>query len=464
MIPTSSLSLTQAVHFQLMRHLFPGDGKEAAAVLVCTRVPGGRLRLLVKHVIPVPYAACSRRDEVSITWPSEFIEQGVDLAQKRELALVLIHSHPGGFPEFSAVDDRSDQEIVPCLFAACGDIHGTAVMLPNGVIFGRTYDKEMAPSVIDLVSVVGSDLKFFWVNDHSRSVKRPIAFTNDMTNELGYLTVTVIGVSGTGSIVAEQLCRLGFGKVYLIEFDTVEEKNLNRILNTVKSDADQKLPKVHVFANRANQYRATQYVFPINANVFSREGVTALAESDVVFSCVDRLRARSIADLAAKAFLLPLFDVGVGISTRNDEKLGLTIDEAAGRIDFIHPEGSSLFDRGVYTAATLQAEALLESDPNAHADQVRRGYIEGIPEQAPSVISLNMRAASATVMEFIARAYPFRQEPNSRYARTHFMLAEAIEEFTSEAEFTARKSPLLARGNEEPLLGLPALGPEAGEK
>lgn len=137
---------------------------------------------------------------------------------------------------------------------------------------------------------------------------------------------------------------------------------------------------IHVFANRANQYREAPYVFPINANVFSREGVTALAESDALFSCVDKLRARSIADLAAKAFLLPLFDVGVGISTRNDEKLGLVIDEAAGRIDFIHPDGSSLFDRDIYTAATLQEEALLESDPDAHADQIRRGYIEGIPE------------------------------------------------------------------------------------
>jgi hypothetical protein len=192
--------------------------------------------------------------------------------------------------------------------------------------------------------------------------------------------------------------------------------------------------------------------------------VIAIAESDIVFSCVDRLRARSIADLAVQAFLLPLVDVGVGISTRNDEKLGLAIDEVAGRIDFIHPDGSSLFDRGVYSAATLQAEALLESDPDAHADQVRRGYIKGIPEQAPSVIALNMRAASATVMEFIARAYPFRQEANSLYARTHFMLAEAIEEFTSEAEFVARKSPLLGRGNEEPLLGLPALGPKEYEQ
>jgi hypothetical protein len=460
MIPTSTLSITQRTYETLTRHLFPGDGKEAAAVMVCTRVPGRRQRLLVKEIILVPYTACSRRDDFSITWPSEFIEQGIDLAQQKGLALVLIHSHPGGTSDFSDVDDRSDQEIIPCIFAACGDVHGTAIMLPNGFIFGRLYSPEMHVSTINLVSIIGTDLRFYWETDKARCAKRPMAFTSEMIAELSRITAGVIGVSGTGSIVAEQVCRLGFGRVILIEFDTVEHKNLNRILNAIKMDADKGLAKVQVFSDRANQYRDEPYVVPVNANVLSREAVLALAESDVVFSCVDKLRARSIADLLSQSFLLPLFDVGVGISTRSLENGELAVDEVAGRIDYVHPDGSSLFDRKVYTSAALQAEALLESDPEAHADQVRRGYIEGMPEQAPAVISLNMRAASACVMEFIARAYPFRQEPNDQYARTRFMLAESIEEFMSEAEFPKRQSHLLAQGDDEPLLGLPVLTEE----
>ena len=130
----------------------------------------------------------------------------------------------------------------------------------------------------------------------------------------------------------------------------------------------------------------------------------------------------------------------------------------------VQPDGSSLFDRGVYSSARLAAEALLEVDPEAHADQVRRGYIDDVPEQAPAVVTLNMRAASACVMEFIARAYPFRQESNSRYARTRFMLAEAIEEFTAQDEFSARISSIIALGDEEPLLGLPALAEKENDR
>ncbi|MHB8201786.1 MAG: hypothetical protein ACYDD9_13365 [Acidithiobacillus sp.] len=166
-----------------------------------------------------------------------------------------------------------------------------------------------------------------------------------------------------------------------------------------------------------------------------------------------------LADRLATSFLLPLFDVGVAIPTRQNGT-ELAIAEVTGRIDYVRPGGSSLADRGVYTPATLQAEALAESDPDAHAAQVGAGYIEGLPEQAPSVITLNMHAASTCMMEFIARAYPFRHEKNSNYARTRFMLAEGLEEYEPEASFPYKESPLLARGDMEPLLGLPSLSQE----
>ncbi|MHB1701400.1 MAG: ThiF family adenylyltransferase [Acidobacteriaceae bacterium] len=457
MTPSSTLTMTQQVHDQIVRHLFPGDGKEAATVLVCTRAAGARLRLLVRDVVLVPHETCSRRTEVLLTWPSAYIEQAIDLAELGQLSLVLLHSHPGGMPEFSTLDDRSDQELIPSIFQACGSLHGTAVMLPNGVVFGRLYTPEMKVTPIDLVSVVGPDLKFWWHKDRNRPATRPMAFTSQMTEELGGLTACVIGISGTGSIAAEQLCRLGFGRVIVIDHDKVEPKNLNRILNTVKCDADKSLQKVAVFADRANQYREIPYVLPVDADILTRKAVLAAAQADVLFCCVDTLRARSVADLLGKVFLLPLFDVGVAIPTRLTGRGERAVDEATGRIDYVHPAGSSLIDRGIYTPAALAAEALAEADPEAHADQVRRGYIDGVPEQAPAVIALNMRAASACVMELIARAYPFRHECNTRYARTRFMLAECVEEYTAEEEFTASSSPHLARGDEQPLLGMPVL-------
>lgn len=68
-----------------------------------------------------------------------------------------------------------------------------------------------------------------------------------------------------------------------------------------------------------------------------------------------------------------------------------------------------------------------------------------------------MRAAAASMNEFILRAYPFRLEPNRNYARTRFSLAGCDEDFFAEDSFDKAPNPLLGRGAREPLLGLPAL-------
>lgn len=62
------------------------------------------------------------------------------------------------------------------------------------------------------------------------------------------LRVAVVGCSGTGSIVVEQLARLGVGHLILVDPDVVEYKNLNRILNSTNEDAALRRSKVEVMA------------------------------------------------------------------------------------------------------------------------------------------------------------------------------------------------------------------------
>jgi ThiF family/Prokaryotic homologs of the JAB domain len=440
------------------RHLFPGDGLEAAALLVCTRTPGPRLRFLVRDVIPVLHAVCIDRQRDTITWPGEYLETAIDHAEPEGLAIILIHSHPGGLFAFSDADDQSDQRVLPCLFQACGDMHGAAIMTPDGAIRARLYRSDMRHQAVELVTASGHDISYWWERDAGligRS-SRPVAFTSMMTEEIARLTVGVIGVSGTGSIVAEQAARLGFGRVCLIDFDRVERRNLNRILNATIEDADDRRLKVEMFAAAIASHRGEDVAEPLAASVLTREAVLAASQCDVLFCCVDTLEARQVADLVAAAFLIPLIDVGVTIPVRK-AGAGVAIADVCGRIDYVQPGRSTLGDRGVYTPESLRAEYLRKAAPDAHRQELEAGYIKGLIEEAPSVITLNMRAAAACVNEFIARAYPFRIEPNSLYARTTFSLAACEEEFAAEESFDISPNPALSRGALEPLLGVPAL-------
>ena len=61
------------------------------------------------------------------------------------------------------------------------------------------------------------------------------------------LKIAVLGIlSGTGSIVIEQLARLGVGSLIVVDPDVIEDKNLNRIINAKKKDSIEKSPKVEM--------------------------------------------------------------------------------------------------------------------------------------------------------------------------------------------------------------------------
>lgn len=462
MTPYSTLALAGITHAELRHHLFPGDRLEAAAVLICAHTPEPRLRLLVREIMPVPHQACPRRARDAITWPGEYLEAAIDRAEGEGLAIILIHSHPGGLFAFSDADDESDRQVLPCLFQACGDLHGSAIMTVDGAIRARLYDAALSSRTVDLVTVAGDDLSYWWPQEArlTGAAPRPVAFTGAMRDELAHLVVAVIGVSGTGSIVAEQLARLGFGRVILIDFDKIECRNLNRILNATLKDADSLRPKVDMFAGAIAAHRGEGVAKPVAASILTRDAVLAASQCDVLFSCVDTLEARQIADLIAATFLIPLIDIGVTIPVRTAGS-GVAIADVCGRIDFVQPGKSTLCDRGVYSPESLRAEYLLKVAPDAHRQELEAGYIKGVIEEAPGVITLNMRAASAGVNEFIARAYPFRLESNGLYARTTFSFAACEEEFAAEGSFTVAPNALLGRGACEPLLGLPALRAKA---
>jgi hypothetical protein len=459
MSPKTTLAFSGGMHERVRRHLFPGDGLEAAAILVCTRAPGPRLRLLVGADILVPHVACAQRRAELLTWPGEYLEKAIDVAEPLDAVLILIHSHPGGFFGFSEADDESDRLVIPSLLQALGASHGSAVMIPDGAVCARLYDADLAARQVELVTVVGDDLNYWWADASTRDgpAERPMAFTSSMTRELSRLSALVIGASGTGSVTCEQVARIGFGAVAAVDFDRIETKNLNRILNSTLAEAQVGCLKVESFARAVRSYRGEGVALPIAASIATRKAVLAAAQSDVVFCCVDSLEARQIADLIAAAFLLPLFDVGVVIPVRKKSLGGVAVGDVCGRIDYVQPGASSLADRGVYTPDGLRGEYLRSVAPEAHQQELDAGYLRGLVEEAPAVITLNMRAASACVNEFIARAYPFRHDPNRLYARTIFSLAACDEEHFGEDAFVATTNPVFGRGDEEPLLGLPAL-------
>jgi hypothetical protein len=419
--------------------------------------------LTVRSVIPIPYDECKIRAHDRVTWSTQRLVPLLETAAKYDLGILKIHSHPGGYRDFSSVDDKSDKDLFNSIFGWTDSAfpHASAIMLPQGQMFGRAILTDGSFQPLDSILVPGDDLQF-WTPElggalPSYAQRHAQLFGSGTTRRLRELSVAVVGCSGTGSPVIEQLARLGIGRLVIIDPDRVEEKNLNRILNATREDAYLRRPKVEVMARAIAAMGFGTELEIIASDLATPRAIKAVAECDVVFGCMDGVEGRHLLNRLASFYVLPYFDVGVKLEA--DGHGG--INEACGAVHYIRPDGSTLQDRKVYNAGQLKAAGLRRTDPKAYREQVKAGYIRGVAEDRPAVISINMQMASTAVNEFLARLHPFRYDDNADFSivRTSFIQGMEYRErdCVPSGAFTAH----LGKGDVRPLLSMPELsGPE----
>jgi hypothetical protein len=457
------LRMTGRQHSLLRAHLFPGDGNEAVAVALCGRRAGdSRHVLTVRKIVPVLYEECSVRTPLRVSWSTDrVLPPLLDEAARRGLALLKIHSHPGGFAEFSETDDESDRDLFPSVYGWTDgeNPHASAIMLPSGRIFGRIVKEDGAFELLPLVSVVGDDLRYFWrSSDGAEHVpefarRHAQAFGAGTTCALRRLAVAVVGCSGTGSPVIEQLARLGVGRLVIVDPDRVEEKNLNRILNATMEDVRRGRFKVEVLEQAIRRMGLGTEVVPLARNLFDPEVVRQVAECDVLFGCMDSVDGRHLLNRLASFYSLPYFDVGVKLVA--DGRGG--VEQICGTVHYLQPDGSSLLSRGVYTIEQLRAAGLKRTNPEAYRDQLREKYIVGIQEDRPAVISVNMQLASTAVNELLARLHDYRDDGNAPFAINRISLTQAQAYYEADGEPCPTLARHVGRGDVLPLLELPEL-------
>src|SRR5690349_9138071 len=131
-----TLVLSEQIHTTIFRHLFPGDGLEAIAIAICGRLSHfNEHKILIHDVILIPYEECDRREGL-LTWSTKRLYPFFEMVMNKNMAILKIHSHPGGYDRFSETDNESDLEFFQSVYGWSGneDPHLSAVMLPDGKI------------------------------------------------------------------------------------------------------------------------------------------------------------------------------------------------------------------------------------------------------------------------------------------------------------------------------------------
>ncbi|MGA2918232.1 HesA/MoeB/ThiF family protein [Methanoregula sp.] len=399
-----------------------------------------------------------------MTWSTDSIIPLLAKATREDLAILKVHSHPNGFPQFSTLDDKSDGELFDSVFGWTDSTfpHASAIMLPDedGTMFGRAILPDGTFQQLDSILVPGDNLHFWTANDIGKlpsfTQRHAQLFGLGTTRKLREMAVAVVGCSGTGSPVIEQLARLGVGRFVLVDPDKVEEKNLNRILNSTHEDAVLGRLKVEVMSRAITEMGFGTEVEIIPEDLATPEAVKKIAECDVIFGCMDGVEGRHRLNRLASFYVLPYFDLGVRLDA--DGEGG--INGAFGVVNYIRPDGTTLNDRGLYTLEQLKSAGLLRTNPKAYREQVEAGYIRGVAVDRPAVISINMQIASTAVNEFLARLHPYRSDDNKNFAMASTSFFHGFTRRDAEESPSGMFFNNIGKGDVYPLLEMPLLSDE----
>jgi len=423
----TKLVMTRRHHQEIFQHLFPGDGLEAAAVLLCNQGTGKECRRLIAVDTLFASHDASKRKRGSLAWPFAhyFSPEAITRIDKRRQSIITVHSHPNNLDGFSPIDNQNDKELFHSICNWFDDqrLHGSAIMLPDGRAKARTVNAEGEFVEMEAVSVVGDSIHVWKPHEPRKKMgySRKLAqtFGTGTLDVLRSMRAGVVGCSGTGSVMTELLARNCVGQLVVVDPDILEEKNLNRMIGGTMNDVRKNRPKVKT-VERAIQAMGMGTKVQVHQDFTnSAEVVAALVDCDVIFGCVDSAFGRYHLDCLASAHLIPYFDVGVHLEA--DGKGGIIAADAVSH--YVHPEGQSLLARGAYTIEQVTAENWRRTDSAYYQEQLQAGYLAAVGEDQPAVMSLNMQAACMAFNDFLARIHKFRLDDNREFATQRFRLA-----------------------------------------
>lgn len=323
-----SVAISKSTFVEAKKHLIRNDGQEDLCFALWYPSQGyKRLTALLYHLILPQKAERLVRGNVSFM-PSYF-ERAIGEAIKAEAGLVFIHSHPGsGWQNMSDDDINAEYKIAPSVKGGTNFPLVGLTMGADGACSARFWikskNREYKRYWCSTVRVVGSELNMTYMDElipppkFKKELTRTIsAWGQKKQADLARLHIGVVGAGSVGSIVAEALARMGIKHITLIDFDTIEYINLDRLLHATRNDALFCRSKISVLS-KALRKSATADGFiveEIDKSISEEDGFRAALNCDVLFSCVDRPLPRSVLNFIAYAHLIPVIDGGIQVET-----------------------------------------------------------------------------------------------------------------------------------------------------
>jgi molybdopterin/thiamine biosynthesis adenylyltransferase len=336
-----------------------------------------------------------------------YVERVIGAALEREAGITFLHSHfTPGWQAMSPDDVVAERRLAPRIFAATGLPLVGLTMGTDGALSARFWPRvgrgKFEREWCGTVRFVGDEFGVTFMERlaptpaFKETLKRTRSAWGDEKQALmARLHVGVVGAGSVGALVAEALVRMGVETVTLIDFDKVEEHNLDRLLHATTADIGRLKVEVAADALRRHAMADNADIRAYPYSVTREDGLKAALDCDVLFSCVDRPWPRQVLNMTAYAHLIPVIDGGIRVRVTRSK----TLRSADWRAHVALPGRPCLECLGQFDPADvgLERKGLLD-DPS---------YIEGLPDDHfihhnENVFGFAMNAAGLMILQFLS--------------------------------------------------------------
>ncbi len=405
--PELSVAMSEMLHQDLSNFLIRADRQEDLIFALWTPSRGDARLTALLHTLVYPDEG-DRQVHGNASFNPKYFERVCKMALAKECGIAFLHSHPGPGWQGMSRDDIIAENKISSAVDALTDLPLVGLTIGSDgtwssrmweQIAGRKYQGRWCHSV----RCAGKPLKVDFCDklvpkpEYRERFKRTVTVWGKENHaNLARLRVGIVGLGSVGSIVAETLARMGLQHFTLIDFDEVQQHNLDRLLGATEKD----LGKLKIsIAERQIRQSATANSLDIRTVPYSlaeEEGYLAALDCDAIFSCVDRPRARHILNHMAYGHFIPVIDGGIAVRFKSGVFSGVDW-----QLQTVAPGRPCLECLGTYqpTDVALEESGNLD-DPS---------YMKGLPDNHhlksnENVFPFSANLASLEVLQFVALA------------------------------------------------------------
>src|SRR5437588_2821855 len=344
----------------------------------------------------------------------DFIHKSlVELTQRYDVDTIIdVHTHPftQGSVSFSATDDGDEKTFFLFLKKKFEGIHYASIVFSQRRYSARVWTFSSGSTVARSAllktqtspeNIASAD---FREDTDERYEKTAITEVDGFFNRSALVlgldvmrtimhdqVISIVGVGGLGSVIAEHLIHMGFHEINLIDPDVLEMSNLNRVVGAYYEDAEQKRYKVDVVKRHLTKINPQATVLAYKRDVHDKEMERVLALSDWMIVATDNHSSRLRVQELSVQYFVPLVSVGVNIAVKDNKIEDMSGEVITARV------GDYVCLNCLKRINPIKVARERHPDKTIREELVKRGYVTGKDIKEPAVKTLNTSLATMAV-------------------------------------------------------------------